>query len=612
MERKLKAAIDAVSVVSFDVYDTAVLRAVASPQAVFLSLEREARDLFNDQALPFFARRLEAERLSREDARRTRHNGEVTLSEIYAHLGRLLGHDEPSLIEALRKLMAREIELERLLARPNPTIMEAYRYAVENGKQVVFTSDMYLPYEVLRDILSAAGYHPQDHRLFLSNLEGAGKKDGGLYKILCTVLGLAPNKILHIGDHPLSDVKNAKANGLQVFPYERCALVAARAAGTDAAEREHFDEVRALWRGLADGTCYHRRPYDEARQEETFALRLGYETLGVCALGFAQWLLAKARERNLTHLYLLPNIASLLSPVCRELCQGRAMAPQVHELYLWPAGIERARARHQAYFTEKGAANPARDTLWRHLEESGFRKATRIGLVDLGFGGAVSAAQAANFLQPLLASESKNPQIDCYSLAHFGGETSAFAVRGFLLDRGLPLRSASALQTALPLLAYFMSAWRGELSGLRDDEKGVEALFTPSPWPEQQALLQEIQEAALRFVGDLRPIGTGLPGCPAVSRELAGEALLKLFEQPSGLEAVRLGDLRLSPNGLHPEAAQPLASLPPFKDLVRPRQIRASYDAAIWKAGWKARVLSLTQWWPQSLRRRLMPWLGND
>ena len=110
MDKKLKAAIDAVSVVSFDVYDTAVLRAVAHPHAVFRSLEREARELFNDQGMAFFSLRLEAERQAREEARRIRHTGEVTLAEIYGQLGRLIGHEEPSMIAALRKLSAREIE----------------------------------------------------------------------------------------------------------------------------------------------------------------------------------------------------------------------------------------------------------------------------------------------------------------------------------------------------------------------------------------------------------------------------------------------------------------------------------------------------------------------
>lgn len=188
-------------VISFDIFDTLIYRPFSAPTDLFylIGIELEYMD---------FARiRTEAEK----DARLIKHEKEgtyeVTLEEIWKQLEKRTGIDA-------QKGMKTEMRLEKQFCYANPYMLEVYNCLKKLGKTTVYTSDMYLPQDVLLDILTSNGYG--DDRLFLSCEINKNKASGELFRYVRENVG-ADLRYAHVGDNENSDVK--KANKAQFTAY---------------------------------------------------------------------------------------------------------------------------------------------------------------------------------------------------------------------------------------------------------------------------------------------------------------------------------------------------------------------------------------------------------
>lgn len=93
------------------------------------------------------------------------------------------------------------------------------------GKKVIFTSDMYLPKDVIQKILDKNGY-VQNDKLYLSSEIKLTKARGALYKYVLDDMKLAEKELLHIGDNFQSDVESPKNLILMHGIYQRATGVA--------------------------------------------------------------------------------------------------------------------------------------------------------------------------------------------------------------------------------------------------------------------------------------------------------------------------------------------------------------------------------------------------
>lgn len=225
MLRDLHAAIDRADAVSFDVFDTLFVRPLCDPEDLF--------DLVGARfGLKDFRRiRQEAQAEAFREMHRAGRN-EITLDGIYACFP-----DLPVPAEVLKQA---ELEMELALTRPNPELAELFATLVASGrKPVVLTSDMYLPASFFTALL-------ERHRLpavpaYISAERDATKRDRGeLFEIVARGLGLAPGRILHVGDNAFSDIQQGRAKGFDTWHYrarrqpaqpKRPSLSASMAAG---------------------------------------------------------------------------------------------------------------------------------------------------------------------------------------------------------------------------------------------------------------------------------------------------------------------------------------------------------------------------------------------
>ncbi len=286
-------------VVSFDVFDTLLLRPFTRPLDLFEKLERDFG------SMGFAKARIRAER---EAHRKARAAGrvEATFDEIYLELPR---HAE---------MKEREIAAETSCWTANPELLSVWREAKTLGKKVVVASDMYLPKAVLERALRERGFDGWDG-FFLSNDLQAQKASGAIYDRIIASFDVPTEKILHIGDNPASDIARANEKGIVAFAcpkvFERfldeCPFVRVFLGKKPPLEKRLF--VGALSVGWH---CFKTE-----HPNWTYWNRIGYLFAGTLGYAYMKFVGERAKTLGIEHLlfvardgYILQMIFDILHP----------------------------------------------------------------------------------------------------------------------------------------------------------------------------------------------------------------------------------------------------------------------------------------------------------
>lgn len=192
-----------IKTVSFDIFDTLLVRPSMVPTDIFCLLD----PLFPDFPKKFTQLRSTAEgRMGKSN---------VTLSQIWSYISRTEGL-EPEIADSM---MSAELQLERQLLTPREDIREVYQYAVECGKRIIAVSDMYMSSKFLQDLLHEKGYEKVE-QVYVSCEERARKDSGDLYERLLEKEGIAhASQLVHIGDNYTSDYRKALDHGITAIHY---------------------------------------------------------------------------------------------------------------------------------------------------------------------------------------------------------------------------------------------------------------------------------------------------------------------------------------------------------------------------------------------------------
>ncbi|MDM1302866.1 HAD-IA family hydrolase [Acinetobacter indicus] len=191
---------------SFDLFDTLVARKVNQPKDVFLLMEASNRIQYRSiffKKIGFYKIRIFCEKFSRFINRNR--SEDVSISNIYMLVGFFLKNKE--------EIMSLEVSIEQKIVYPlkfNIGILNAMR-----GKgKICITSDMYLPRNVIIDIL-----HKNDiyyDLVYVSSDVGLTKASGNLFKYISDDNGVNLNDIYHYGDNEWSDVIIPSKLGINV------------------------------------------------------------------------------------------------------------------------------------------------------------------------------------------------------------------------------------------------------------------------------------------------------------------------------------------------------------------------------------------------------------
>lgn len=193
-------------IISFDIFDTLVLRNVEKPTDLFYLVENQMK---GNNAFGFHNKRIQAEKIARQKLSPR----EVNIDDIYDYLD----INDNNLKENLK---AKEIELELASCYANKKIKKFYDRAIENGNEVIIISDMYLPQEVIQAMLGQCGIYGYK-KLYVSNSFNANKITGKLFEIAISELGVPKKNIVHLGDSIKADFLGAHKAGIKAVLVHR-------------------------------------------------------------------------------------------------------------------------------------------------------------------------------------------------------------------------------------------------------------------------------------------------------------------------------------------------------------------------------------------------------
>jgi FMN phosphatase YigB (HAD superfamily) len=292
-------------VVSFDLFDTLVVRSVARPVDAF----RLAHELFNDR-MPYYLTdevapvRFAAEVSLREEAVAAGISADaVTLDAIYRRTGDL-AMLMPEMASALAEA---ELAAERLLLRPVAEMVDLLQFSADEGKPVLVVSDTYLSRAFVEEVLDSIGV-PTGYDLWLSSERQAAKADGSLWAQI--VAAYADRRILHFGDNLVGDVIHPRAFEVTAEPVTNPARAYREGSGSTQALNgdwtfRHLEidgfRLKNVHRSLVAGLAANR--LSEAGPDGGYAV--GYGAFGPALLGFVQWLHRTATGHGRDHLYFL-------------------------------------------------------------------------------------------------------------------------------------------------------------------------------------------------------------------------------------------------------------------------------------------------------------------
>ncbi len=203
---KLIKIIDNYEVISFDIFDTLLLRNVQKPIDIFKILAKEVKEKYHID--DFQKIRINSEQESRTIANKF----ETSLDEIYDVIKNKI-EVKDKVIDAIKN---REMALEKEFIIANPFMKKIYEYCLKKNKKVICITDMYLSKEFILELLKCNGY---DIEVYLSCFYHAGKGDCTLYEEVYKQNKFDKSKWLHIGDNYFADYEKAMEFGISAYHY---------------------------------------------------------------------------------------------------------------------------------------------------------------------------------------------------------------------------------------------------------------------------------------------------------------------------------------------------------------------------------------------------------
>ena len=289
--KEYTAEITRAETVSFDIFDTLLVRRTKEVRDVFLmtALCAESEGILKGSQIPGFVR-------MREKAQ----TATGTLQDIYRNIGKHFGLSET----AKDRAAAIELEMEDAVLAPRKAAAGLLEQAVKNGKKVILISDMYLSSEQLSALLEKKGISGYE-KIFVSCEYTLGKRDG-LLRLAAEEMRTPPEKMVHLGDSEQYDAFPAKRAGIRFLKIPSVRELSEE-AGTepDTRERKETDkpaEVKGrlaadllfgTWRAFRFNDPFSERP--EWKREEILYY-YGYTAMAPVVAGWLFWMFERIRK----------------------------------------------------------------------------------------------------------------------------------------------------------------------------------------------------------------------------------------------------------------------------------------------------------------------------
>ena len=286
---RLTEMLRAYDVVSFDIFDTLILRNIERPEDVFY-FEQGRLNYPNLKRL-----RTEAERRSRENRYRLAGDCEVNFKEIWDVLSEMTGIDPETGMEC-------EWDIEKIVCYANPYFTEVIRLLKNSGKKLVVCSDMYLGEKYIRELLLDKNY-PEFDGYFISSDYRKSKRDGELFAVIQKRYG-KELRYIHVGDNEYSDVKMAAGKGFKTILYPNV-----QRAGLPYRAKDMDPVLASVYAGIINGylNCGIRKESPE--------FEFGFIYGGLFAAGYCRFIKDYVKEHSIDKVIFFSRDGDILQKV---------------------------------------------------------------------------------------------------------------------------------------------------------------------------------------------------------------------------------------------------------------------------------------------------------
>ncbi|MBF0523587.1 MAG: glycosyltransferase [Deltaproteobacteria bacterium] len=332
----LSALNDKVSVFSFDLFDTLLVRRIEPPEQVHQALCRHLSDRINNVILweDILACRIQAVTDLREEAQAAGFDYECRYSEILDRwIQEMFGTQQidPGLKNWIRE---RELELEVNALMVDPEARRLLDMVKGFGKPIVALSDMYLESDDISYILEKMDLLKYFDRIYMSSEKFLCKYSGRLFSLMMSDYGVSPKQVVHVGDNPIADhdVPSAMAIRAVLFKNktEKKRLRLLRAYS-------YLSRQTDYWKGRHLLQVAHAGSLFRENTESDFYYRYGYDVLGPVFCTYIFGILDTLAGAKAKRIFFLARDGYLLQSLYRKMISllGReGQYPEDEYLYL--------------------------------------------------------------------------------------------------------------------------------------------------------------------------------------------------------------------------------------------------------------------------------------
>lgn len=298
-------------IISFDVFDTLILRKTLCPEDVFDLVERRGKAAHYPLDSFAYLRKKAASECPF-----------ANITEIYAWLQKKYNW-EPSITAEIQNL---ELKTEEDVIIPRTEVVSLLDYAVSLGKKVVLTSDMYWFADVLQELLEKKGITGWQ-RLYVSCDYGKSKQSG-LFDEICKIRR-KNEAILHIGDNEDADSLPCEQYGINsiIIPS---AISMAKDRGWKEAITGTKNWIDRALLGMTISSIF-RDPFQQTELiNETLESRLrryAESVIGPLAVGYLSWLIRKISRNEYDGVIFLSRDGWLLHSIYEKLQEVYNLPP---------------------------------------------------------------------------------------------------------------------------------------------------------------------------------------------------------------------------------------------------------------------------------------------
>lgn len=332
---------DEISVLSLDVFDTLVWRIVPEPVDAFLLLGRRLHDLGHlspHVPVELFARlRERAERRARARIP-AGEIPEVRLEAIYdempTHLFDGLGPGA---------LAREEVALEHSIIFPDLEVARLAQVAQDrHGARVVLVSDTYFSPAQLRKVVDCEALAELTIDEVFTSSQHKVNKSTGLFDVVLDTMKVKPGEVVHVGDHPESDVAAAGRAGIHAVGFERLSepvrsvlqregVIRTGDRDTSVSPVDHRCGDLGLTALRSKSAHWAGGP--AAGGPTSAYWHFGSLVLGPVFTGFAEWVHRRAHAEGATTVYCLMREGEFLSRLVNG--AGQYLGSDVRAVPLW-------------------------------------------------------------------------------------------------------------------------------------------------------------------------------------------------------------------------------------------------------------------------------------